>query len=227
MNILIVSATRFEIAPLLTYLREHFIEFETDRFQQGELQITIAISGVGLTLTAYAMGRLLSQDSYNLAINTGIAGAFNRSLALGDVVQVTSQQFGDLGAEEADGRFLSIHEMGLIEADQFPFQGGKLLNESAMQSDFLPGVSSISVNKVHGYPPHIEQVERQFPVDIESMEGAAFSYACLVEKQSFLEIRAISNYVEARNRANWKIDLALEKLNEVLQQIIGSLLHKR
>jgi len=225
MNLLIVSATRFEIAPLLAYLREHLIEFETDRFQQGDLQITIAVTGVGLTLTAYAMGRLLSQGSYNLAINVGIAGAFNQNLSLGDVVQVTSQQFGDLGAEEADGSFLSIHQMGLIEANQLPFQNGKLINESAMQSSFLPGVSSISVNKVHGYSPHIEQTRKQFPVDIESMEGAAFSYACLVEKQSFLEIRAISNYVEARNRANWKIDLAIEKLNEVLKQMIGSLMH--
>lgn len=222
MNILIVSATRFEIAPLLAHLREQFIEYETDRFQQGDLQITVAITGVGMTLTAYAMGRLLNNQFYGLAINAGIAGAFHRDLTLGEVVQVTSQQFGDLGAEEADGQFTSIHEMGLIEADQFPFQNGRLINEAAGQSNFLPQASSITVNKVHGYPPHIEQIRKKYPVDIESMEGAAFFYACLTQQQPFLEIRAVSNYVEARNRDHWRIDLAIEKLNEVLIQMVGS-----
>lgn len=222
MNILIVSATRFEIAPLLAHLREHFIEYETDRFQQGDLQITVAITGVGMTLTAYALGRLLNNQIYGLAINAGIAGAFNRDLALGEVVQVTSQQFGDLGAEEADGHFTSIHEMGLIEADQFPFHNGKLINEAANESNFLPKASSITVNRVHGYPPHIEQIREKFPVDIESMEGAAFFYACLNQQQPFLEIRAVSNYVEARNRDHWRIDLAIEKLNEVLIQMVES-----
>ena len=41
-----------------------------------------------------------------MIINAGIAGAFNRSLKIGDVVQVVSEQFGDLGVEEKDGRSL-------------------------------------------------------------------------------------------------------------------------
>ncbi len=222
MNILIVSATRFEIAPLLARLKKKFVEFEPDRFQRGDLQVHIAISGVGLPLMGYAMGRLLSKQTYTLAVNAGVAGAFNQKLALGSVVQVVEQQFGDLGAEEADGRFLSIHDMKLIEPNQFPFQNGRLINEAAQAFDFLPRVGSISVNSVHGYPPRIQQVQKQFPVDIESMEGAAFFYACLMDKQPFLEIRAISNYVEARNRANWKIDLAIERLNEVLTEMTES-----
>ena len=221
MEILLVSATRFEIQPLLTYLHEHFIEFETDRFQKGNLQITIAISGVGLPLMAFAMGQLLHKK-HDLAINAGVAGAFNRSLQLGDVVQVVSQQFADLGAEEADGSFASIHQMGLIGANQPPFQNGKLVNEAGSGFDFLPKVSSISVNKVHGYLPHIEAVQKQFPVDIESMEGAAFFYACLQKKQAFLEIRSISNYVEARNRENWELEKAIDQLNEVLVMMMES-----
>lgn len=224
MHLLIVSATRFEIAPLLACLRTDFVEFEADRFQKGDLQLSVAITGVGLPLMAYAMGRLLSGNAFALAINAGIAGAFNRNLSLGDVFQVSSQQFGDLGAEQADGEFLSIQDMGLIDANQFPFRDGKLINEATLQTEFLPRASSISVNKVHGYPPHIEQVRKKFPADLESMEGASFFYACLVEKQPFLEIRAVSNYVEARNRDNWKIDLAIGRLNAVLKEMIVSML---
>lgn len=224
MHLLIAAATRFEIAPLLSHLQTHFAEFEPDRFQKGELQISVAITGVGLPLMGYAMGKLLNGWSYDLAVNAGVAGAFNRELALGTVFLVERQQFGDLGAEDADGHFLSIHDMGLIDPNQTPFQNGWLVNEAAHQSEFLPRVSSISVNKVHGYPPHIEQVKKRSAADIESMEGAAFFYACLLEEQPFLEIRAISNYVEARNRSAWKLDLAIERLNEVLVEMSGSFL---
>ena len=51
------------------------------------------------------------------------------------------------------------------------------------------------------------------------MEGTAFFYACLLEQIPFLEIRAISNRVEARNRANWDIPLVIAHLNEVLTEI--------
>jgi futalosine hydrolase len=48
------------------------------------------------------------------------------------------------------------------------------------------------------------------------MEGAAFMQICLTEKIPFAELRAISNYVEPRNRENWKMKEAIENLNTVL-----------
>ena len=44
------------------------------------------------------------------------------------------------------------------------------------------------------------------------MEGAAFFYVCLCENIPFLQIRAISNYVEQRNEKNWNIPLAIKNL---------------
>ena len=38
------------------------------------------------------------------------------------------------------------------------------------------------------------------------MEGAAFFYVCLKEKVNFFQIRAISNFVEKRNKKNWEIN---------------------
>ncbi|MEM9847875.1 MAG: hypothetical protein AAF847_08290 [Bacteroidota bacterium] len=80
----------------------------------------------------------------------------------------------------------------------------------------------MTVNKVHGYEPSIEQITSKYPVQVESMEGAAFFYAALVSETPFLQIRAISNYVEARNRDNWKLGLAIDNLNEVLVEILKS-----
>lgn len=223
MNILIVSATPFEIKPLQEYLEKHFIKNGPYQYQRGKVQASILISGVGLPLMAYALGRVLGAKEVNLAINAGIAGAFNRALEIGQVVQVVSERFGDLGVQEADGRFTDVHEMGLIEASQPPFTGGRLANRSAEAYAFLPIAHGLSVNRVHGYQADIDAIQKKYPdADIESMEGAAFFYACLLEQIPFLEIRSISNYVEPRNRENWNIPLAIERLNETLIQLIQS-----
>jgi futalosine hydrolase len=50
-------------------------------------------------------------------------------------------------------------------------------------------------------------------VQIESMEGAAFFYACRQAGVPCMQIRAVSNYVEKRNRDNWQIGLAVKNLN--------------
>ena len=43
------------------------------------------------------------------------------------------------------------------------------------------------------------------------MEGAAAAHLCLRYDLPFLELRAISNRVEDRNRDAWNIPLALER----------------
>jgi len=59
-------------------------------------------------------------------------------------------------------------------------------------------------------------------VQVESMEGAAFFYACLMAEVPFLEIRSISNFVEPRNRDAWDLPLAIGNLNQVLAEILGA-----
>ena len=224
MNILVAAATPFEIAPLQEHLQQRFVQSGTYQYQRGQVEVSVLITGVGLPLMAYAMGRVLGAKKIGLAINAGIAGAFKPQWEIGQVVQVVSERFADLGVQEADGRFTDVHELELITPDQPPFIQSQLANPAAGEFNFLPQAHGLSVNKVHGYPPDIEAILEKYPeADVESMEGAAFFYACLLEKTPFLEIRAISNRVEARNRANWDIPLAIGQLNEALIAIIGSI----
>lgn len=221
MTILIVSATSFEIAPLLQHLQAKYIEHEPAHFHRGAQKIAILITGVGMPLTAFAMGKVLALKKYDLAINAGIAGSYNRQLNLGEVVEVTSDYFGDLGVEEANGDFTSVFSMNLIDPNQPPFANGVLHNPDP--GNFLPAAKGLTINKVHGYEPSIESALKRYPADVETMESAAFFYACLLEKQVFLALRAISNYVEPRNRSNWNIPLAIEHLNQVLIEMISTL----
>lgn len=221
MKALLVSATPFVIAPLLQHLQEKFIEYEPAHFHRGELKIALLITGVGLPLASFAMGKILALKQYDLAIQAGIAGAYHQNLQLGDVIEITSDYFGDLGVEEANGDFTSVFNMNLIDQNQPPFINAELLNPQP--SNFLPRAKGLTVNKVHGYQPSIDAIQRHHPADVETMESAAFFYACLVENQPFLALRAISNYVEPRNRANWNIPLAIENLNHVLIEMMNNL----
>lgn len=220
MNLLIVSATAFEIAPLLQYLQEKFIEHEPSHFHRGELKIAVLLTGVGMPLTAFAMGKVLTLKKYDLAINAGIAGSYNPNLQIGDVVEVTSDYFGDLGAEEANGDFISIFTLNFIQPNQFPFTNTILQNPDP--GAFLPAAKGLTVNKVSGSQASIDAIKKHNTAAIETMESAAFFYACLMEKQAFLALRAISNYVEPRNRDNWNIPLAIENLNKILIEMINN-----
>ena len=223
MTILITAATPFEIEPLKKWLDQNF-HLKRNTYLKEKLQIQLLITGVGSTLTAFHLGTYLAHQKPQLAINAGVAGAFSQDLKIGDVVIVIADRFADLGVEEADGSFTDVHQMGLLPSDTPPFQNGILYNLSGLENDFLPKVNAITVNKVHGTAASIKQIECRYSPEIESMEGAAFFYACLQNEVQFLQIRSISNYVEPRNKDNWNLPLSIQNLNKVLIELIETLL---
>jgi futalosine hydrolase len=89
-------------------------------------------------------------------------------------------------------------------------------NPSFTKQRNLKEVKAITVNKVHGNELSILKTIAHFNPEIESMEGAAFFYACEQSNTSCIQIRAISNFVERRNRETWKIELAVNTLNDTL-----------
>lgn len=224
MFLTIVAATPFEIDPLLIFLKEHFKEEENMIFQKEKLVVHLLITGVGIPLTALSLGSYYSKNKPDFVINAGIAGALNLNLKIGEVVNVVSECFGDLGVEEADGTFTNVHELGLINPNEFPFENGILHNPKAVEYQFLPTANGLTVNKVHGSDSSINALKSKYSADVESMEGAAFFLACLMAKIDFIEIRAISNFVEPRNKENWNIPLSIENLNTVLIEMVKAYL---
>lgn len=162
---------------------------------------------------------------YDLALNLGVCGTFDLALALGTVVHVVTDRFAELGAEDGD-RFLTIHELGLLDANASPFTGERLMNAAPPDSAplrALPSVNGITVNTVHGDEPSIARAVERFAPQVESMEGAAFMYACLVHALPFAQVRAVSNVVERRNRDAWKLPDAIRALNTAAVEIIDAL----
>lgn len=225
MELLLVAATAPEIAPTLTFLEQHFERsVDGQSFGHKDLRVFPLCTGVGAVATSWHLARFLSARPVDWAINAGICGAFDPSLQLGEVVHVVAEQFGDLGAEDAEGHFHDLFELGLVPHHEQPFIHNTLYNPGADQARFLPAVHGLTVNRVHGNAGNIEAARRKFAnAQVESMEGAAFFYGCLLAGVPFVEIRSVSNYVEPRNRASWQIALAIENLNRVLVEMLKSL----
>lgn len=223
MNLLLVAATPAEIAPLEAHLQQTGKAVDAATFERGALRVTLLLTGVGLTATAFSLGRVLALRSFDLVINAGICGALDPSLAIGEVVHVTSETFGDLGVEEADGSFTDAFALWPDTANLPPFRHGVLHNDAGAAYDFLPRVAGVSVNKAHGSAASIAALRARAHAQVESMEGAAVFYACLLSGVPFLEIRAVSNYVVPRNRDQWNIPLAVAQLNQTLLELLEPL----
>lgn len=175
--------------------------------------------------TAAWCGRTLVGGRYDLCLNLGVCGSFDPGLPPGAVVHVVSDRVADLGAEDGDD-FLTAEDLGLVGANEFPFTDGRLVNASppvnpSLQA--LPAVDGITVNTVHGAERSIARVRARCAPHVESMEGAAFMHACLIEQVPFAQIRAVSNVVERRNRPAWRMAEAIHALGETASAVLGHL----
>lgn len=223
MTILLVTATEAEIAPFLAYLNRDWEENDGNIFSKNGKSIEILITGVGMLATSYSLTRqLVSRQGYELVLQVGIGGSYDRNLALGSIVLVESEILADLGAED-QYQFRDVFELGLGDKDAFPFIGGKLVNTlggmtGAIQ---LPKVSGLTVNTTTGSAFSAEARWKKYGCTVESMEGGALHYVCLMEDVPFAQIRAVSNYVEARNREAWNIAGAIKSLNAWLTGFVG------
>lgn len=218
MKILIVAATKFEIDPLLSKMESSkAVNGRLTSCKFKKLEIDFLITGVGMVATAYHTGKAVN-ETYDAAFNLGICGSFNRNIELGTVVNVYQDCFSELGAED-DDKFLTLEALNL--------QGvSKIENKSGAMHAFieaLPKVTGITVNTAHGNDASIKKVYELFHPYVESMEGAAFMFACENENIPYVQIRAISNYVEKRNRDAWNISLAIENLNKQVFEILNAL----
>jgi futalosine hydrolase len=201
-HILVVAATEREIPRVISGPR-------------GGHSIEVLITGVGMVATAAHCAQALARARYDVAFNFGICGSFIPELPPGIVVHVTEDRLVELGAED-DETFLPIEDLGLG-------QSSIIVNHAPPANTALaalPSVCGITVNTVHGAEATIAAVMKRCTPQVESMEGAAFAYACSLAAVPYAQVRAVSNVVARRNRASWRIDEAIGALNDAALRIL-------
>lgn len=216
MRILIVAATEAEILPLLSAMRRTSDRgVRTTSYEHAGHDVVVLTTDVGMVATAAWCSRVMGDAPYDLALNLGVCGSFDPSLAPGRVVHVVADRLSELGAEDGDA-FLDIEQLHLPGAYEFTNANPPAI--AALRR--LPTVSGVTVNTVHGHEPSIAAVTARCAPQVESMEGAAFMYVCQMHGVRFAQVRAVSNIVERRNRGAWKLMEAIAQLNEVGMAIV-------
>jgi futalosine hydrolase len=212
MNCLVAAATVLEISPFIDYFR-HNRKPGTD----------ILITGIGMTAATYALAKQFSIKKPGLVIQAGLGGSFDSRFPPGSVVLVKKETIADQSVIEL-GKLKTLFDLKLVKQDQHPFTNGWLLNENELLKKIkLKKVTGISVNEITASDQKIKFYKKNFNPVIESMEGAALHYVCLMERTPFIQLRGISNYVGERDKKKWKIKEAVTNLNNVLTGLLHQL----
>ncbi|MFI5131208.1 MAG: futalosine hydrolase [Chitinophagales bacterium] len=211
MNCLLAAATVKEITPFLNYYRNGNTKPDID----------ILITGIGLTASTYALIKQIDIKKPGLVIQAGIAGCFDKNIALGSVVVIKQDTIADQTVIE-NKQLTTMFGLGLIKLNQAPYSKGWLINphQELIKKTKLKTLKGVSVNHITTGKQMIRLYQKKFNASVESMEGSALHYTCLMERIPFLQIRGISNYVGERNKNKWKMKDAINNLNAVLVRMI-------
>ncbi len=219
--LLLVAATEPESGPL----RQRLGFAPLGTFEQAQVHdwdIHLLHTRVGMVSTALALGTYLAQHQPQRAIHFGIAGSLDRATPLGTVVELVQDTFIEMGADSPGGK-LDLSDLGLptlVQKGQPYFD--TFINDAPYGPPYPP-VQAVTVNRVAGEAKAIAQRFDGTQATIETMESGAFFQAMQVHEVPFWSVRAISNYIEPRNRASWQIPAAITAVNQAVISMISTL----
>jgi futalosine hydrolase len=150
-----------------------------------------------------------------------VAGSFDPEIEQGSLLNVQRDRFSDFGVETHDG-FIPGEKLPFSLLDRLPYHEGWLILSAPAkyQPAGLEICSAITSDTVHTTEASVQYLRDLFQPDIESMEGAAFTFTCLQSGIPCIQIRSVSNMVGPHNEANWQLELAIASLNTFLKEYL-------
>ncbi len=210
--LLITAATEMEIQPV----RQTLVDY------RGWQPL---ITGVGLLETAVVLGNFLAGGpgaAVLKVINFGVAGAYPESgLNILDIALAEVEIVADMGVCLGD----DIQPLNGIEVNNY-MEMDKVFLRSAAEAlrraaiTFRQGPFA-TVNSVSGTVGRGAALRRRWPVICENMEGAATARVCKSFGIPCLELRAVSNMVEDRDTARWRLNDAARRGAEALRAVLA------
>lgn len=213
--ILAACATEFEMLALLDHLD----------INQGKC-LTL-VTGVGVVETTLRLTRYFEQHpgQVDRVVHFGIGGAYlsqkAEGIALLDICLAEQEVLGDFGVCYPD-RIEPLSEE-LVHKKSYLLDA-KMLHEALSffgknNLDVHPGnfvtVCSVNATKSRG-----DMFGEQYDAVCENMEGGAMARVCAEYQTPLFELRAISNFVEDRNLANWKLSESCRIAGKAAAQLI-------
>ncbi|HEX5725098.1 MAG TPA: futalosine hydrolase [Longimicrobiaceae bacterium] len=173
-------------------------------------------AGMGKTNAAQGITALLEEREVGGVIGFGVGGAYpGAGLEVGDVALATRAVYGDEGVQTPAG-WISTKEIGIpllerggaatfneIELDAARVRrAGDALERAGIRAVAGPFVT---VSTCSGTAARGAELAARFGAVCESMEGAALAHVAALYQCPYVEVRGISNLVEDRDLARWRL----------------------
>ncbi len=199
---LLIAATPFELDPAVQALR-------------GQPDVDFLLSGIGPVDAAFSLTRYLCRNSdIQGVINFGIAGAYyGNGCGMLDLCVAQTESLADLGICFAD-RIEFFAESVLKINQVFDLRNrlfAQIQSILAKEKISVRYGGFVTVSCASGTAKRGEYLHTTHQAICENMEGAALARVCEGMGVDFFELRCVSNMVEDRDQAKWKLPEACEK----------------
>lgn len=187
-------------------------------FYVGVLQgkeVVLVRGGIGKVNSALCTQLLIDCFHVDSVINTGVAGALNDSLSIGDIVISSDSLEHDVDASGFGYEPGVIPRMpdSIFKADK------RLIHIAEKASEVLSVKTNVFTGRIVSGDQFISDPEkkRQLVADYKGfcveMEGAAIAHACYLNKVPFVIIRSISDKADDAAEVNFAEFTQLAALN--------------
>ncbi|ECW8955033.1 multifunctional 5'-methylthioadenosine / S-adenosylhomocysteine nucleosidase / 6-amino-6-deoxyfutalosine hydrolase [Campylobacter lari] len=227
MKIAILGAMPEEVTPLLETLKEYqSIEYANNTYYLAKYknhELIIAYSKIGKVNSTLSAAIMIEKFKAELLLFTGVAGAFNPSLEIGDLIYATKLAQYDLDIT-AFG-----HPLGYVPGNEIFIKTDDKLNNLAIEVAKELGVKLQSGIIATGDEFICDEnkkakIREIFSADACEMEGASVALVCDALKIPCLILRSMSD--KAGEKAEFDFDEFVEKSAKISANFVLKICEK-
>ncbi|AJD04281.1 5'-methylthioadenosine / S-adenosylhomocysteine nucleosidase / 6-amino-6-deoxyfutalosine hydrolase [Campylobacter lari] len=227
MKIAILGAMPEEVTPLLETLKEYqSIEYANNTYYLAKYknhELIIAYSKIGKVNSTLSATIMIEKFKAELLLFTGVAGAFNPSLEIGDLIYATKLAQYDLDIT-AFG-----HPLGYVPGNEIFIKTDDKLNNLAIEVAKELGVKLQSGIIATGDEFICDEnkkakIREIFNADACEMEGASVALVCDALKIPCLILRSMSD--KAGEKAEFDFDEFVEKSAKISANFVLKICEK-
>ncbi|EEC4842159.1 5'-methylthioadenosine/adenosylhomocysteine nucleosidase [Campylobacter lari] len=227
MKIAILGAMPEEVTPLLETLKEYqTIEYANNTYYLAKYknhELIIAYSKIGKVNSTLSAAIMIEKFKAELLLFTGVAGAFNPSLEIGDLIYATKLAQYDLDIT-AFG-----HPLGYVPGNEIFIKTDGKLNNLAIEVAKELGVKLQSGIIATGDEFICDEnkkakIREIFNADACEMEGASVALVCDALKIPCLILRSMSD--KAGEKAEFDFDEFVEKSAKISANFVLKICEK-
>jgi len=235
--IALLCSVSFETEAILIAMKQDgVLDLGSKTIHHGTLSghaIALCAGGMGKANAAHAATLLITKFEPQVLIVFGIGGAYASSGArIGDLALAAEEIAGDEGVLTPEGfkgtQYIGIPLVRTAHAlvhNHIPATSTLLRRvHSSLSAHRSPANihtgKFVTLSTCTGTNERARELESRYSALCENMEGAAAAQVAVMHNVPWLEVRAISNIVEARDMKQWDIPKAAQEVQQAILTIV-------